>query len=224
MRFLLPVICILLFNLTAIAQTNYRIQAEFTIKEKKTDGTTHLIMGRVFYDKFIKKLVYDISFPEKETLVITDSTLYKIVNNKIAERKYYPSLNDFTIFHLSLNEDLSYFGLNNSPYQLAEVTKDKGMVISTWKAPKTLSEQLGDAVISQKEKRLYGMVFYSPSGQIITKHFFKNYNNFRGLEFPQEMIQITYSGDKELYKVTSFKNVLINEIKNENFYNYRIPD
>jgi hypothetical protein len=224
MRFLLPVICILFFNLTAIAQTNYRIQAEFTIKERKSDGTTHLIMGRVFYDKFIKKLVYDISFPEKETLVITDSTLYKIVNNKVAERKYYPSLNDFTIFHLSLNGDLSYFGLNNSPYKLSDVSKDKDMVISTWKAPSNLSDQLGDAVISQKEKRLYGMVFYNPTNQIISKHFFKNYDNFKTLEFPLEMIQITYSGDKELYKVTTFKNVLVNEIKNENFYNFRIPD
>jgi hypothetical protein len=224
MRFVFLLCILFLIVFSSTAQSNYRINAKFTVKEKKTDGTTQLIMGSVFYDKNYKKLVYDISFPEKETLVIMDSVIYKIRNNKVAEKKYYPSLNEFTVFHLCLNGNLAHFGLDNSPYQLSGVEKQDSMVMSTWLPPKELINQLGKAIISQKEKNLYGMVFYNPSEEIISKHFFKNYQNSRGVEFPLEMIQITYHDKKELYKVTTFKDVVINEMKNENFYNYKLPD
>ena len=39
----------------------YRVRADFSIKEKSTDGRSSLTMGQVFFDRMKKKIVYNLS-------------------------------------------------------------------------------------------------------------------------------------------------------------------
>lgn len=204
-------------------QQNYRIKADFTIKEKLYDGKERLTMGQVFYDKTEKKLIYDIKFPEKETWVIIDTMLYRIINKKVIEVKPVKAIAEFSIFHLILNEGIADFGLKKSFYTIDKVEKENNMIITTWHAPEKLSKTFGKIVLAQKNKQLNGVVFFSPIDVILTKQFFKKYINVNGVQFPTEIIQISYVNKQENYQLTTYKNIIIDDFKENNIYNYNLP-
>lgn len=180
-------------------------------------------MGKVFYDKKIKKIVYQINFPEKETWVMEDTLFYRVVQNKIMQKQKIPTLAETSIFNICLNGKLANYGLNEFQYTIDSVEKSDGMVITTWLPPKKLEKTFGKIVLSQKEKKLFGMAYFSPENKLLSKQFFKNYLNTRGLEFPGEIIQITYSGEKENYQITTYKNVVVNDLSEDAIYNFSLP-
>lgn len=210
-----------MFPILILAQDFYRIQADFSIKETLPQGKTRLIMGKVYYDKNYRKILYDVSFPAQEKIVVTDSFLIRITMGKTEEKASASSTCEFSVFHLCLSSRFSDFGLKNSPYKIEKVEKDSGMVITTYLPPLKYSGKLGKVMLSQKEKKLFGMVLFSPQDEVSGKQFFKKYANVKGLEFPLEIVQISYSGGEELYKVTTFRNIAVNEMSEENFYNFQ---
>lgn len=213
---------LLFFFISAHAATQnfFRITADFSVKETLAGGKSRLVVGKVYYDINYKRLLYDITFPEKEKILVNDSMLVKIIPGTPIEMTSVASANEFSVFHLSLCSNLADFGLKNSPYKIASVEKDGSMVISTYAPPAKYASKLGKVILSQKDKRLFGLVMFNAENEVSGKQFFKNYSNINGLEFPCEITQITYSDGQEFYKITTFRNVVINEMQNENFYNY----
>lgn len=209
---------------SSFSQGFFRIKADFSVKETLPQGKSRLVIGKVYYDKNYKKILYDISFPEKEKILIDDSLLVKIIPGKPPEKSRVPSTNEFSIFHLSLNSNLADFGLKNSPYKIEKVEKENDMVISTYSAGGQYAGKLGKVMLSQKEKKLFGLVIFNREDEISGKQFFKNYSNVKGLEFPCEIIQINYAGGEEFYKVTTFRNIAVDEMRDENFYNFQVPE
>jgi hypothetical protein len=182
-----------------------------------------LTMGTVYYDRTHKKLVYDIKFPEKETLVIVDTVFFKIRNNAVVLRQFIPMLPSATMFESALANNLDNFGLENSFYKLEKVEKDADLVISTWMPDKRLAELMGKIVMSKKNNQLYGIAFYTIQNELLKKQIFKDYLKASGISFPKEITEILYKiGGKEM-KITTFKNLVVNEMKNESTYNFVIP-
>lgn len=207
------------------AQQFFRIKADVSIKEKGADGKERLTMGQVYYDKTAKKIVYNIKFPEKETWVIVDTVLYRIVDKEIKDVKTIPAIAEFSIFHLSLNGGIADYGLKKSFYTIEKAEKENDMVITTWLAPEKFSKTFGKILLSQKDKKLFGVVFFSPANVLLSKQFFKNYTNVNGLEFPTEIVQITYPVNKageENYQLTTYKNIIVDDLKEDNIYNYKL--
>lgn len=203
----------------------FRITADITIKQKKTTGESSLVMGRVYYDKTVKKIVYTINFPEKEIWVINDTSICKIVNNKLISSQKALSIAEFSIFHLALNGNLNNYGLNhkNSFYKIDKVEKENDMVITTWLPDKKLSSIFGKVVMSNKNKKLSGIVFFKADGEVLNKQFFRNYTNSNGCEFPTEIVKIAYKEDGENYEITTFNNIIIDDLREDNIYNYTLP-
>jgi len=150
--------------------------------------------------------------------------LYKIVNNKIIERESILAMTEFSIFHLSLNGRLPDYGLRNTIYNVTDVTKEGDMVITSWEPQKGLNKKLGKILISNMKKQLFGIIFYGADEEIKTKQFFEEYKNYMGLDFPGKIVQISYIDNQEVYQITTFKNVIINDIKENDIYNFTIPD
>ena len=204
-------------------QKFYRIKGEYSIKAKSADGKAQLTIGKFYYDKNIKKLVYQNSFPQKETWVSLDTSVYQIVNEKVVSRFKSPPIGIFSIFHLVLTNQINNYGLKNSPFTIQKVEKQGDMVITTWLPPKSLATLFGKVLISNKNNRLFGMIFIDSKGKILRKQFFDKYQSFRGLEFPMEIVDITYKDDKENYQVTTYKNIEIDEVTEEYLYNFAVP-
>jgi len=205
------------------AQDFFRIKADFSIKTKLPDGKQYLTMGTVYYDKTVRTTVYQIRFPEKEIWVNKDTNMYKIIDNKIISRQSVPAVIEFSIFHLTLNGNLADYGLKKTSFTIEKTEKDKGMVITTWKPPANFAKRLGKIMVSNQDKKLQGIIFFNPAGTIISKQFFKKYFNSNGLEFPSEIVQINYTNGKEGYELTTYSKILVNDLNEENIYNYRLP-
>lgn len=205
------------------AQKFYRIKGEYSIKAKSADGKSQLTIGKFYYDKNIKKLVYQNTFPQKETWVSSDTLVYRIINDKVESKYKSPPIGQFSIFHLVLTNQINNYGLKNSPFTIQKVEKQNDLVITTWLPPKNLAAIFGKVLISNKNNRLFGMVFIDSKDKILRKQFFDRYQNFRGLEFPMEIVDITYTSDKENYQVTTYKNIEIDDVTEDYLYNFVIP-
>jgi hypothetical protein len=205
------------------AQKFYRIKGDYSIKAKSADGKSQLTIGKFYYDKNIKKLTYQNTFPQKETWVSSDTLVYRIVNEKVASKYKSPPIGIFSIFHLVLTNQINNYGLKNSPFTIQKVEKQGDMVITTWLPPKALATLFGKVLISNKNNRLFGMIFIDSKDKILRKQFFDKYQNFRGLEFPMEIVDITYKDDKENYQVTTYKNIVIDDVTEDYLYNFALP-
>lgn len=208
---------------TLQAQKFFRIKGDFSIKAKSAEGKSQLTMGKFYYDRNIKKLVYINSFPKKEAWVSVDTSIYHIENNKVLNRQSTPPVAEFSMFHLALNSQLSSFGFKNSALTIEKVERTNDMVITTWAVPEKAAKLFGKIKTSTKNNRLTGIIFIDVDGNLLKKQFFNNYKNFNGIEFPQEVIEIIYINGKENYQVTTYKNIVIDDLTESDIYNYSIP-
>lgn len=208
----------------SFAQLYNRIEADFTVKEKSIDGSQNLYSGKVFFDLNYQKIVYSIQFPKKSTIVITPSALWVIENGEIISKTDGEHLVRFSIFQLTLKGSLDNFGLEDSPFELSKVERTGEMVISTWKLPKQLIDVKSKIMLSQINKNLYGMVSFDVEGNILSKHVFEDYKVVKGIGFPTKVIQFNYlNGETQNTRITTYRNIQINNTGNEDYYNYHIP-
>ena len=220
------IVCmIILLPIVSVAQKEayYRVRADFSIKEKSTDGKSSLTMGEVFFDKMKKKIIYTIRFPEKENWIFQDSLMFKIQNDKVEKKPLIPGYIDFSIFNLALNNNLKDFGLKKSIYSVKSVVKEGNMVISTWVPQKQYEKTFGEVKISVVDNKLYGVVFYNAKKVIIGKQIFTKYITIRSFEFPTEIINFSFlESGQEIHQITTYKNIKVNNW-DEDTYNYSVP-
>lgn len=206
------------------AQNFYRITGDYTIKGK-SDYSAQLVIGKFYYDKNEKKIIHSNSFPEKAIWVTSDTNLYKVVNNKIESRQTIPNFTQFSMYHLVLNNQLNNFGLDGTIFTLDKVEEQNGLVITTWMPPKHMKKIIGKILISSKEDNLFGVIFFDAEDKIIKKQFFEEYSVRSGLAFPGKITEITYTPEnKEVYQVTTYRNILVNNHHEEHFYHFNISD
>jgi len=205
------------------SQEYFRIKSDFTVKIKNSNGKMSLTKGKLFYDKNYKHLIYNITFPSPEKWVMHDTLLIKIKPGKKPEINKIPSINEFSIFHLALNVGLSNFGLDNTIYKVIKVEKKNSLVISYWKLPKNMLESMDHIIIAKKNNQLQNVIIVDNNNKIISKQFFKDYININAFQFPRKVIHITYDQNGlPDYQVFEFKNIELNEMKNENDYFYNL--
>lgn len=213
---------LILLPLQAMSQKYYRIKANVTIKEKNIDGKFNLTKGTLYYDINNHKAVYDITFPEKAIIIITDSTYITIKNGKQSKSKSVKELLDFSVFNLCLTGKLDYYGLKDTPFKMEKTEKQDSLVITTWAPPKKLKKKKGKIKVSTKDKRLFGVITYDVKGNILSKQFFENYTLVKKLAVPGRIVSFIYNNDKTFTQITEFKNVEVNEEGNDNMYNYTV--
>jgi hypothetical protein len=229
MKYMLkPGIIFFLLGLTLFqtlqAQEYYRVNADFTVKIKRSDGTMNLTRGSVYYDKNIMELIYRVSFPQPEVWVIADTSLFKFRTDTLYERISIPSINEFTVFHLSLNSGISDFGLKNSRFKVSKVEKKNDLVLSYWKIPAKAEISIDHVVVAKKENRLESVIMMGDSAKVLSRQFYRNYMKSGAFEFPQQIVQILPGEDGEdNYQVTEFKNIMVNNMDNDKLFRYRLP-
>jgi len=204
------------------AQNYFRMSASFTVKIKRHDGTMNLTRGMVYYDKNIKELIYDVTFPGEEKWVVRDTSLMKFRGDTLAERIGIPSVSEFTVFHLSLNAGLKDFGLKQSMFKVTQVEKKGDLVLSYWKIPEKVSDMIDFVVVAKKENRLESVIIMGKESRVISRQFFRDYRQIDAFEFPGQIVQVLYDeAGNESYQVTEFTGIRVNDLENEELYHYR---
>jgi hypothetical protein len=218
----LPVVLIVFLQTMAHGQTYFRIEAKVSIKNKEKDGLGSLMMGKLYYDIHQKKLVYDLTFPEKEVWVVRDtiSTVYR--NNILYKTEKINPFVETTIFHKCLVGNLNDFGLKNSLYSIDNIERDQGLVITTWLPPSNKAG-LGPILTSTQNNVLYGVIFKTPDGDVFNKQIYKEYVTVSGLKIPTEIIQVITKGESEIYQIVNLSEIKVNSTSNEKMYIYPYP-
>jgi hypothetical protein len=227
MRLRSQLLCLLIFLSVLpnvlIGQHFFRLKADFSIKEKHADGKMSLTKGTIYYDRSHNKLVYNITFPEKETWVFRDTVYYRIVKGELLQRKFIPMLPAATMFDMALSNKLDNFGLENSLYSLSSVKRDGDLVISTWTPDDRLKKSFGNVAISKKNGKLFAVNIYDVNGVLVKKQNFKSFLQDSGIIFPEEINEVQWiNGIKDL-RITIFRNLKVNELENDALYNFPIP-
>jgi len=212
-----------LISVELFSQEFFRIEAEYSIKENSSADSPMLNMGKGYFDINNRTLLFDTKFPEKEIVLMNDSLMLKIKNDEVVEVIHSQNFIDFTIFSLILNGKLPYFGLKNTRYALTNIEKDQGMVITTWEPPDEVKELKGKMLLSQIDKQLYGLISFDGNNKMISKQFFEEYITLDGINVPTRVTQFFYKGMEEKIKLTTYKNIKINNLENEEYYNYKLP-
>lgn len=220
-RIFAGLLAVFFYSSSLRAQIIYRIEAEISIKEIRSDGTQSLMIGKVYYDKNIRQIIYNITFPDSTRFAITDRGVLNKENPKGKnETPQAKQLVDFSVFHLFLNQELNYFGLENTPFKMTKVEREGDMVISEWQLPEEMGQNLGKMLVSQKNKQLYGLVTLGPDDVLMSKQFFSDYIPIDGMFFPSKIIQLNYSLIGENKKITTFRHVKLNQYTNESNYRF----
>jgi hypothetical protein len=214
---LASVLLFFLISFSSFSQSYFRVTADFSIKDKNPKGS-EFYKGKVYFDKEFNKIVYQVSFPEKKTLVLADTQMYVLVNRKIESQSFTPNTNRFTIFNLALSGDLKNYGLDKTGYYINSIEEAQDQTIIEWLPPKALEDKLGKVVLSLKNNQLFGIVLFKPNGEIMGKRFYQNYVSVNGLPFPKKVIQVSYLHGEEYYKITTFENIKIDELENDEMY------
>ncbi len=215
-------ICIICFLITsAYSQSSYRIKADITIKIKNQDSTFQYTRGTVRYDRNIKKVLYDITFPQRETYVSIDTIVYKFQQGKLVSTQGSPLKPEFSIFHFMLNNDISDFGLKNSSFRATNVEKSGELIITKWTAPALPDFPLGNILVTSKNKRLQSVVIQGKKGEIISRQIFKKYTFINGIEIPTEILAVNYFAGRKTYQIIQFDHIQINEPGHDSDYNYQ---
>lgn len=212
----------LLICANAIAQP-HRMSAGFSIKEKKASGEVSLIVGNIYYDKGIKKLVYDITFPVAEVWVFQDSFMYKITKDSLQRQPASPMMIEMSVFNLALNGNLDTYGLDTTAMKVIATTVEAdGTVVSTCQPRnRRFRAMMSRIELAKRDKLLTGIALYGADEALLMKQVFRKYDMSGILPFPQDILQITYLPEKkEEYKVTTFRNIQYDDPQNEAKYNY----
>ena len=220
MKFLRFIFFSLIFlgSYSLIGQKAYsRIEAEITIKE--IDSSSRITTGKMYYDKNLGAIYYSIKYPSSEVIVYTDTMIYKLSAGKVLQNHKSTNGLKFNIFNLVLNSQMEYYGLNSSSYELIKTKKDKDQIITTWEPKfKNKKYRSGKIIMSQKNKLIFGLVSFHPDGSIISKQFFEDYINIDGLMIPSKITQIALFKEKPEYKITTYKNIKVNNFDDQKYY------
>lgn len=215
----------------SFGQEFFRLKADVSIKDKLATGDYRLTVGKVYYDKPTLGLIYKLSFPQPETIIIKDTTLYRLdKKDSLLASQTVTIMNEFSIFHLALSGKLADYGINsgkvNGVYKIEKVEKDaNGRVITTWKVTeKRLLKVLGKIKMANIDKKLDAIAFYDVSDKLLSQQFFKDYTNVKGVIFPKQVTQISYNTDgTQNIQQTTYKNITIDENGEDNIYTHPVP-
>jgi len=220
LKIFLFLIISILFSSNLFAQENFRIRTDFSTKEKFPDGKMRLTMGTVYYDKNVSKLVYDIQFPQKETWVFVDTTCYMFKKDSLIKKSINPFFQKTSIFHFALTNNLINFGLTDIVFDITNVKKEEDLIIITWTPKEKFQENFGKIITSKKDNKLYGVAVFNKDGDLVSKQIFEDYIQVGNIEFPSKIIQIQYTTEGESYQITTYKNIVLNEINKNYYYNF----
>lgn len=209
-----------LLSVSLQSQELSRLECSFSLKQNTKEGNATLSTGKIYFDKNEKLLIFRVQFPKKQVICINERGLFVFENDSLVHRQTASGMIDFSIFNLFLNGDLPYYGLKKSSYILQSVSTEGNKVITEWLPPETMEEQKGKMLLAQEEKRVVGLISYTPEGKILSKQFFEDYTKVDDYDFPGQVTQFVYHVDWEEIKRSVYTNIRLNNFDNEKDYHF----
>ncbi|MFA9391420.1 MAG: hypothetical protein ACERKD_16545 [Prolixibacteraceae bacterium] len=213
---------LLLPGLIGNAQMAYRIKADILTKLRLPDSTFQISKGVIHYDKNVKKIIFDFTFPEEEKVVLFDTTMFQYRAGNLMEKTTNFLIPEQSFFHVILSGNSSNYGFKEANFEAKAIEKKKDLVITTYLPPENIKPYLSKIIVATKNKLLYSITMMGPNGNVLNRQILKNYHLINGLEIPYEILIASYFNEKVLYQMISLDNVVLNEENNNESYNHAL--
>lgn len=224
-RFLtLVLFSLFVYSTPTQAQDNYRLSADFSIKQKEA-GKGQLVTGKVYFDQKVQKLFYQIQFPQPAFWLVKDSMFYSMgTDTQLVKSTAHPYSPTFSIYQTILSRDFDDLGLKRLGFTIGTVEKADSIVITEWLPNEKNKNLLGKILLSHKDRMIEKAAFFDPKGNLISKEQYKNLQLIDDEWVPTEVTAITYKdGAMQSIKITSLRNIQFNEKGNDRYYDFPIP-
>jgi hypothetical protein len=201
-----------------------RIEATYSIKEQLFDGSQNLQVGRVYFDAFNKQICYKISFPSKETIIVSDTIMVSINEAGIKNVVIGKGMISFSIFNLLLQGDLPYFGLQKMSFKITDIHNEDTLVVSTWESIEDTRILIDKVMLAQHNKRLFSFIGFDNNQKVVTKQFYEYYVNIDGLDIPTRVVSFFYDNDKKSIEWLNLKDIRLNNLEDNENYSFSVLD
>ena len=202
------------------SQFAYRMQADILTKTRLPDSTFQVSKGKLYYDQNYKKIIFDFTFPQKEKIVLFDTIMYTFRADTLYSKSPNLLIPDQSLFHFILAGKMANYGLDQTSFEMKGFEKKNDMVITTWIPPDFLKKTISKVLVATKNKLLYSVTMINAKGKVISRQILKNYKLNQGLDIPSEILIATYLEKGCIYQIINMDNVILNEPKNNEKYDY----
>jgi hypothetical protein len=219
-RILLSFILVLILSASLSAQSLQRIEADFTLKESDRVGNKKLSVGKVFFDKNIRVIVFKITFPYEEVLCVHERGVTRFKADTVFQEVWMEGLVDVNIFNLFLNGNLEYYGLKQSQFELKDIEQDNQKIISTWVHPRGKKLGIGKMLLATEDKKISGLITFNADDVLASKQLFEEYIETNGYFFPSQVIQYQYVNNEKEIRISNYREIKLNAYENDDWYRY----
>ena len=218
------IIVLFLPSFICSGQQYRRIEASYSIKEQLTNGDQNLQIGKVYYDLKNGHIFYNVTFPKQFTIIVSDTLMISVYKSGEKEAVAGQGMVYFSVFHLLLQGDLPYFGLQKMPYHMTDTWNEDSLVVSNWVVSEDIESSLPKIMIAQHNKRLFSFVGYDNNDKIVLKQFFENYTIVDGLAIPTEIISFYYFDEGEAINWLKLSDIILNDYSDNENYTHTVSD
>lgn len=204
------------------AQMAYRIEADILTKTRLPDSTFQISKGKIFYDKNVKKIIFDFSFPQPEKVVLFDTVAYTFENENLITTSKNLLIPEQSIFHSMLMGSITRYGFDESLFVANGIDKKKDLVITTWLPREGLSSVFSKILVASKNKQLHSITMFDTEGETMNRQILKEYKLIENSEIPHEILLATYTEKGVVYQVITLKNVILNNTVNDSNYDVKL--
>lgn len=141
---------VFLLSLSANAQFGYRLKGDILTKTRLPDSTFQVSKGQIHYDKNVKKIVFDFTFPEKEKVVLFDTLLFQYRDDTLIAKSKNFLIPEQSFFHFILSGNLSNYGFDEANFEAKGIEKKKDLIITTWIPPDAVKKYLSKVLVASK--------------------------------------------------------------------------
>jgi hypothetical protein len=208
---LIIILTIGFLSFTSYSQKNNIFSSSFSIKEKKTSvEKSNLMVGTLSYNNSENKIIYNITFPEKEVWVMQDSFLNISKNDTIKEKRKLSNFTEYLMFKNILEQKNNDFGLSELGFVVSKVEEIEEEILVIWDPPVRFKTFILNIKTVVKDNLLQTVIVTDVDGMEINKTFYEDYKMINDLPVPHKILSNFKSTKEEIYKSLTFRNVKIN--------------
>ncbi len=186
------------------------------------DSTFQVSKGTLYYDQNFKKIVFHLTFPQKEEVILFDTVMFVFNEGTLKSKTRNYLIPSQSVFHYMLSGNFSSYGLEASKFKATGVDKKKDLVITTWEPPAPLKKLVSKILVATRNKKLYSITMLDGEGAVTNRQILKEYKRTEGLDIPTEILIATYFQQNPMYQIINLSNIKINENGNDEIYNRKL--
>jgi hypothetical protein len=216
----------LLHNTKLLSQDKdcVRVSQETQVLSK---GSKSIFRCDIYYDKDKDAIVTHHIYPAE----------FVKISNRLGEEKiYFPKTNSVTIHtdqSLSTTNELLYYfvnnkftdlGLSKEGFKLINTTREENMVVTTWQAPVSLKVVNMIKIVFKDMLPIYAE-YLRADGAVIKKLYYSGYADLRTFRMPLRITEIIFNTRTDsTIRLSVYSNVRTSDFKDDNYFNFKIPD